>query len=80
MVSRYDAYCALLAMPDPPDLPLRGARKRLSGHPRRFSRYATALPLAYLQWQLETSGRPFYGPVQRMAGRQPKLLPFRRQA
>jgi len=80
MSDRYTAYCALLALADPPEMAPRRLARRLQGHPRRFSRYATALPLAYLQWQLQEAGKPLYGPIQRMAGRRPTLLPFRRQA
>lgn len=55
---RLDAYCALLAQPDPPDLEPRAHVLTVEGWPGRFRRYR-GLPLVYVaqrQIQRENEG------------------------
>jgi len=46
---RYDAYCALRDLPDPPALPARGRRSVCAGDPEQQERLKLALERAYLR-------------------------------
>jgi len=56
VTEQYVAWCALLAMPDPPDLPPRRIARILPGKADRYRRYFPALAMAYLQHRLEERG------------------------
>lgn len=48
-VARYDAYCELLALPDPNDLPARTRSYVYAGDPHRRERLKLELERAYLR-------------------------------
>lgn len=48
-IDRYNAYCALLAQPDPSDLPARTRSYKFAGDPHRRERLKLELERAYLR-------------------------------
>jgi hypothetical protein len=56
-VARYDAFCALLALPDDPALPPRERRDVFAGDPNRRETLKRAAERAYLRWRHLDAGR-----------------------
>lgn len=56
-IARYDAYRALLALPDPVDLPPRARRYVFAGDPNRRERLKLHAERAYLRWRYAKAAR-----------------------
>lgn len=54
---RYDSFCALMASPDPPDLPVRRHHRTYGGDPARKDRIKWELAAAYVGHRMQLHGQ-----------------------